>query len=130
MVDPDGSILGIGIISSQTVTASIKQRVKKSGSTTGLTQSTVSGLTAIVSVYYDDECAGAVAFKKTFTGHIIIGNRGSKFLAGGDSGSLMVEYKDNNPKEVGLLFAGSSTLAVANPIDEVLDFFGASMAGN
>lgn len=27
------------------------------------------------------------------------------------------------------LFAGSSTLAVANPIDDVLEFFGATMVG-
>jgi hypothetical protein len=41
----------------------------------------------------------------------------------------MVEDVDPNPRAVGLLFAGSSTLAVANPIDEILDFFGATMVG-
>jgi hypothetical protein len=90
----------------------------------------VSGLNATVSVSYEDECAGALAFTQTFTGQIIISNRGSRFLAGGDSGSLMVENSDSNPRAVGLLFAGSSTLAVANPIDEVLEFFGATMVGN
>lgn len=129
MVDDEGSILEIGTISSQTVEASIRQAVKKSGRTTGLTRSKVSGLNATVSVDYDDECAGSPAFTKTFTGQIIISNRRSMFLAGGDSGSLMVEDVSSNPRAVGLLFAGSSTLAVANPIDEVLDFFVATMVG-
>lgn len=130
MVDSTGAILEIGAVSSQTATASIGQAVKKSGRTTGLTRSSVSGLNATVSVTYEDECAGATAFTKTFTGQIIIKNRRSSFLAGGDSGSLMVEDVDSNPRAVGLLFAGSSTTAVANPIDEVLIFFGATMVGN
>jgi len=37
---------------------------------------------------------------------------------------------DTNPRAVGLLFAGSSSLAVANPINEVLSFFNATMVGN
>ena len=129
MVRTDGAILEIGTISSQTVAASINQAVKKSGRTTGLTRSKISGLNATVSVAYDNECAGGAAFTKTFTGQIIISNRASKFLAGGDSGSLMVEDVTTNPRAVGLLFAGSSTLAVANPIGEVLSFFGATMVG-
>ena len=44
MVKSDGSILEIGTISSQAVAAKLKQTVKKSGRTTGLTSSTVSGL--------------------------------------------------------------------------------------
>ena len=42
----------------------------------------------------------------------------------------MVEDTTTNPRAVGLLFAGSSRLAVANPIDEVLSFMNASMVGN
>jgi len=130
MVDPNGAILEIGTLSSQTVAASVNQAVKKSGRTTGLTRSTVSGLNATVSVSYEDECAGSTAFTKTYTGQIIIANRRSKFLAGGDSGSLMVEDVSTNPRAVGLLFAGSTQTAVANPINEVLNFFGATMVGN
>jgi len=129
MVRTDGAILEIGTISSSTIGAFINQAVKKSGRTTGLSRSKVSGLNATVSVAYDNECAGGAAFTKTFTGQIIINNRGSKFLAGGDSGSLMVEDVSINPRAVGLLYAGSSTLAVANPIGEVLSFFGATMVG-
>jgi len=130
MVKTDGSILEIGTISSTTVSAYIGQAVKKSGRTTGLTRSTVSGLNGTVSVAYDDECAGEDAFTQTFTGQIIISNKRSQFLAGGDSGSLMVEDVTTNPRAAGLLFAGSSSLAIANPIDEVLSFLGASMVGS
>jgi hypothetical protein len=130
MVSTNGSILEIGTISASTIGAFINQAVKKSGRTTKLTRSKVSGLNATVSVAYDNECAGGEAFTKTFTGQIIVANRGSRFLAGGDSGSLMVEDVATNPRAVGLLFAGSSTLAVANPIGQVLLFFGATMVGN
>ncbi len=132
MVRTDGAILEIGALSSSTVAAAINQAVKKSGRTTGLSRSKVSGLNATVSVAYDNECAGGAAFTKTFTGQIIINNKGSRFLAGGDSGSLMVEDVATNPRAVGLLFAGSSSLAVANPIDAVLSWIGggATMVGN
>lgn len=130
MVRTDGSILEVGVLSSSTVGASINQDVKKSGRTTGLTRSSVDGLNASVSVSYSNECAGGTAFTKTFTGQIIIGNKGSKFLGGGDSGSVMVEDVTTNPRAVGLLFAGSNSLAVANPIGHVLSFFNATMVGN
>ena len=108
----------------------MNQPVKKSGRTTGLTRSKVSGLNATISVAYENECAGGSAFTKTFTGQIVISNKASKFLAGGDSGSLMVEDVTTNPRAVGLLFAGSSSTAIANPIGQVLSFLGATMVGN
>ena len=129
-VRTDGSILEIGTISHLTTSAAINQAVKKSGRTTGLSRSSVSGLNATVSVTYDNECAGGTAFTKTFTGQIVIANSGSKFLNSGDSGSLMVEDIATNPRAVGLLYAGSSTSAIANPIGQVLSFLGATMVGN
>jgi hypothetical protein len=127
MVRSDGAILEIGTISSTTVSALINQAVKKSGRTTGLTHSLVSGLNATIIVDYDNECAGSTAFTKTFTGQIMIANAGHSFLNSGDSGSLMVEDVATNPHAVGLLFAGSSTDAIANPIGQVLTFLGATM---
>lgn len=129
MVRTDGAILEIGTISASTVGASLSQAVKKSGRTSGLTRSSVNGLNASVSVAYENECAGGAAFTKTYSGQILISNR-KRFLQGGDSGSLMVEDVTTNPRAVGLLFAGSSTIAVANPIGQVLSFLGASMVGN
>jgi len=129
-VRTDGAILEVGTISATTVAAFINQAVKKSGRTTGLTRSKVTGLNATISVAYDNECAGGAAFTKTFTGQIVIANKGSRFLNSGDSGSLMVEDVATNPRAVGLLFAGSSTSAIANPIGQVLSFLGATMVGN
>jgi hypothetical protein len=43
----------------------------------------------------------------------------SSFSAGGDSGSLIVT-NNSNKNPVALLFAGSSTTTIANPIKEVL----------
>lgn len=130
MVSTSGSILEIGTISATTIAASVNQAVKKSGRTTGLSRSTISGLNASVSVQYENECAGGTAFTKTFTGQIVVKNSRSAFLNSGDSGSLMVQDVTTNPKAVGLLFAGSSTQAIANPISSVLSFLGATMVGN
>ena len=128
MVDQSGAILEIGTISSQTVAASIGKAVKKSGRTTGLSRSSISGLNATVKITYENECAGGTAFTKTFTGQIIIKNSRCQFLNGGDSGSLMVEDGSPNPHAVGLLYAGSSicsrsAIAIANPIQDVLKHF-------
>jgi VCBS repeat protein len=127
IVRADGAILEIDTISNATVGAFINEAVKKSGRTTGLTHSSVSGLNATISVAYDNECAGGTAFTKTFTGQIMIANAGKNFLNSGDSGSLMVEDVATKPHAVGLLFAGSSTDAIANPIGQVLAFLGATM---
>jgi len=128
MVSSNGAILEVGTISASTLAASVGLNVKKSGRTTGLTRSSVSGLNASVSVGYSDECAGG-SFTKSFTGQILIKNNGSRFLNSGDSGSLMVEDAATNPRAVGLLFAGSSSIAVANPIGAVLSHLGAQMVG-
>ena len=131
MVRADGAILEIGTISKSTVGAFVNQAVKKERAVpSGLTRSKVTGLNATISVTYENECAGGTAFTKTYSGQIVIANTGSKFLKGGDSGSLMVEDVTTNPRAVGLLFAGSSFQAIANPIDDVLRFFGATMVGN
>jgi len=124
MVRTDGAILGIGTISKTPIAAAVNMAVKKAGRTTGLASSTISGLNATISVAYENECAGGSAFTKTFTGQIVVKNKASKFLAGGDSGSLMVQNVTTNPRPVGLLFAGSSTTAIANPISSVLSFLG------
>lgn len=129
MVRGDGSILEIGTISAITFSPSLNLAVKKSGRTTGLTRSKITGLNATILISYDTECAGLQRGTATFTGQIVIGNRGSKFLAGGDSGSLLVEDVATNPRAIGLLYAGSSSVAIANPIHEILDFFDVTMVG-
>lgn len=127
-VKTDGSILEVGTISSSTVAAYVGQDVKKSGRTTGLTRSYVTGLNATVNVGYEDECNG-VPYTVQYTGQILVKNRASKFLGSGDSGSLMVEDVSTNPHAIGLLFAGGGQIAVANPIDDVLNYLGDELGG-
>jgi hypothetical protein len=129
MVKTDGSILDIGTISASTLAPKLNQAVKKSGRTTGLTSSKITGLNATINVAYGNECAGGIAFTKTFTRQIVVANSGKKFLNSGDSGSLMVENVSSNPRAIGLLYAGSSTTAIANPIGEVLTFLGGKLGG-
>jgi hypothetical protein len=134
MVRTDGWILGIGTISRYLSAAAVNQHVKKSGRTSGLTRSHVSGLNATIRVSYDRECGGGVSggesFGKTFYHQIVIANRSNSFLRPGDSGSLMVQDIPSNPRAIGLLFAGNDSIAVANPIGQVLNFLGATMVGN
>jgi hypothetical protein len=49
------------------------------------------------------------------------------FSAGGDSGSLIVDSATSSP--VALLFAGSSTTTIANPVGEVAQDLGVSFVG-
>ena len=130
MVDLNGDILGIGRPAAGTVAAYVGQRVKKSGRTTGLTSSQVSALNATIQVDYETECAGQVVGTATFTGQIIVSNPGEGFLTGGDSGSMLLEDEAVSPRAVGLLYAGSSSTAIANPIDEVLGALGVTMIGD
>jgi hypothetical protein len=122
-----GSILGIGPISSATATPSVRLGVKKSGRTTGVTRSSVSGLNATIRIVYDNECAGGAGLERIFQGQIVIGNKGRRFLDGGDSGALLLEDKVHFPRALGLLFAGSNSTAIANPIAEVLAFVSAGL---
>src|SRR5213080_3024002 len=55
-VRTNGAILEIGTISKTTLAASLNLAVKKSGRTTGLSRSTISGLNATIRVIYDNEC--------------------------------------------------------------------------
>ena len=128
MVRTDGAILDIGTISRDIASAALNQGVKKSGRTTGLTTSWISGLNATVKVTFTNECRGRTYYK-TFAGQIVVHNPSMTFLRSGDSGSLLVEDEPTNPRAIGLLFAGNSMSAFANPISQVLNFLGATMVG-
>ena len=113
---------GYGRPKSATTQATINQRVMKYGRTTGLTKGKVYAINATVNVGYDQGVA-------RFVGQIVI--IPGTFSSGGDSGSLIVsdERGTNSRKPVGLLFAGSSTVTIANPIDAVLNNFGVTIDG-
>jgi len=103
-----GEIIDIGVITG-TKPAAINMNVRKSGRTTGTTTGIIEMLDASVDVGYG---GSQVA---TFENQIMANYMSSP----GDSGSLVVDGTD--PLAVGLLFAGSDTVTVINPIDRVLD---------
>jgi hypothetical protein len=112
---------GYGTPESATATVSINQRVQKYGRTTGLTSGRVDAINATVNVGYSTGVA-------RFVNQIVI--RPGNFSAGGDSGSLVVARGGpDNRKPVGLLFAGSLVVTIANPIDDVLNTLGVTVDG-
>jgi hypothetical protein len=109
---------GYGTPKSTPTAPLLDMAVQKYGRTTGLTHGTVVAIDGIVNVTYSSGTA-------LFVNQIIV-TPGS-FIRAGDSGSLMVTDPGRNP--VGLLFAGSSLMAVANPIGPVLDYFDVTIDG-
>ena len=121
------SILEIGTVSPTTLDATVGLAVRKSGRTTGLTQGEVSAVDVTVDVQYTKECNKGRQTAR-FVGQIRI-TPGS-FSDGGDSGSLVVEDIDNDPRPVGLLFAGGSSSTLANPIGRVLECLGVGFSAS
>jgi hypothetical protein len=126
LVRDDGYILEIGSPSQFPSEPALGMPVKKSGRTTALTFGTITALNVTANVQASRPC-GAVDGIARYVGQILI-TPGS-FIAGGDSGSLVVEDTDPCPGAVGLVFAGNSTVALANPISLVLNSFNATLAG-
>lgn len=113
---------GYGTPSSTTVAAFVGQSVKKYGRTTKLTQGQVAEINVTVDVCYEVVFIWCIKLAR-FVGQVGISPR--NFSGGGDSGSLIVTEAGNNP--VGLLFAGSDTRTLANPIEAVLSTFGVTI---
>ena len=113
---------GYGSPRSETFEATLGMNVQKYGRTTGHTVGRVTGINATIDVNYRTGTA-------RFEGQIIVSGDG--FSTGGDSGSLIVSkgFLAADRRPVGLLFAGSATSTIANPIDLVLDRFGVRVDG-
>jgi hypothetical protein len=109
---------GYGTPSSTIVDAQLGQLVQKYGRTTGLTYGKVTGIDATVLITYSTGTA-------RFVHQVIVSGKRGAFGKGGDSGSLIVTQESNNP--VALLFAGSNTITIGNPIAAVLGAFGVSI---
>jgi hypothetical protein len=127
-VSLDGAILDVATISSTIGMPTVGLPVMKSGRTTGFTTGTISAF-ADINVQYQSGCGSGKKFVLSYTDQIVI--NGSGFSAGGDSGSLIVSNNGSTCKQpVGLLFAGSSTTTIANPIEDVVSAFpGLSFVG-
>ena len=112
---------GYGTPKSNTIAAAVGMRVKKYGRTTGQTKGRVDAINATVNVGYSTGVA-------RFVNQIII--KPGSFSAGGDSGSLIVVEKGSDKnRPVGLLYAGSLLITVANPIDVVLSTLNVTIDG-
>jgi hypothetical protein len=119
-----GDILDIGQISGSIVSnPTIGLAVKKSGRTTGLTTGTVTGLNATLTVAYPNGCGILPTLRARYVGQIEF----SYLSDSGDSGSLIVENASSCPRAVALLFAGSSSSTIGNPIGAALTGLGVSM---
>lgn len=104
----DGKLAG-------TLPPSQGQRVKKDGAVTGLTAGTVVDTGANLFV----ECSFGTFL---FTDQVVIEGDDDNFAADGDSGSVVIEEKQN---AIAMVFAGSGRFAIACPIDAVLARLGA-----
>jgi len=104
LVNPD--ILNIGIPTGVAI-ATLGTPVQKSGRTTGYTADQITQIDVTVTVDYGGPTA-------TFKNQLLAG----AMSQGGDSGSAVL---DMNKQVVGLLFAGSNTTTIMNPIQFVLD---------
>ena len=123
-MDPTGFIEDIGIPSSTVVNPTVGLGVAKSGRTTGFTTGTIASINTSVSVQYQQGCNKGKKFTVSYTNQVVINS--STFSAGGDSGSLIVTNNvSHNP--VALLYAGSSSTTIGNPIAEVLTKLGTAL---
>jgi hypothetical protein len=143
-VDPGGNILYLGGTATNGipdpgaphagsgVAATVGMAVAKSGRSTGLTCSSVLAINVTTStpVQYQKGCGTGATFNVSFSNLVdVAGPVPTSFSAEGDSGSLIVTQNTADP--VALLFAGSDTDTIANPVSDVLNtskFLGANNA--
>lgn len=125
---PDGGGY-YGTPDNDSVLPEIDRKVTKVGRTTGQTNGKIVAINATVNVNYGSSVGVA-----KFVNQIVV--TPGKFSAGGDSGSLIVTNDpDDDPDQnggynpVGLLFAGSATSTIANPINAVLTRYNVSVDG-
>ncbi|HEY2820556.1 MAG TPA: hypothetical protein VGJ06_05890 [Candidatus Acidoferrum sp.] len=137
-VDPLGNILFLGGVADSNgvpvpgapdagtgIIPTIGLEVAKSGRSTGLTCSSVLSVNIDTSVEYNKSCDGTGAkFTVEYNNQVDV--TGGDFAAEGDSGSLIVSQNTADP--VALLYAGSDSDVVGNPVSQVLAFF--SSGGN
>jgi len=106
-----------GVPSSSIANPSVGMAVQKSGRTTGHTTGTIGSTNTSVNVQYQIQCGKGRKYTISYTNQVVI--NGSGFSAGGDSGSLILT-NTSCAHPVALLFAGSSSDTIGNPISAVL----------
>ena len=124
-MDSTGEIEDIGLPGGP-IAPTVGMSVAKSGRTTGFTTGTISSINTSVSVQYQANCGSGKKFTVSYTNQVVVNS--STFSAGGDSGSLIVSNNSAH-NAVALLYAGSSTSTIGNPINEVLARLSAALGG-
>lgn len=113
-----GFVSGQDLVSGEPLSVSTEMLVNKVGRGTGVTSGRIDDVSLDVAV---DFASGQFLFED----QILIRASDDAFATDGDSGSLLVASRERRP--VGLLFAGSSSHALATPIDRVLSEFDVSI---
>jgi hypothetical protein len=124
-VTSTGEIIGVGIPASSTATPTVGRAVSKSGRTTGLTCASIGSTNTTVKVQYQMNCGSGRKFTITYSNQVVVNS--TTFSAGGDSGSLIVTTDTSQP--VALLYAGSSSSTIGNPIQDVVAALGVTFVG-
>jgi len=109
----------LGKLKLPVVPAQLNMLVNKCGRTTQLTRGRITDINATVRVGYGS--SGTAVFQRQV---IVQSLNANPFSQGGDSGSLIVN-EANQP--VALLFAGSASHTIANPIQSVLGALGVTV---
>lgn len=120
-----GEILAVGVPASSPASPTVSRGVAKAGRTTGLTCATIGSVNTNVRVQYQARCGQGKKFVISYTNQVLISS--ASFSAGGDSGSLIVTSDTAQP--VALLFAGSSTVTIGNPVADVTSALGVTFVG-
>ena len=123
-VDSTGTIMDIGVPCSEIQVPTVGLNVIKSGRTSGLTYGRVQAVNLSVSIQYQMGCMTGKKFTVSYTNQIsvVAVAPSTLFSTGGDSGSLIVS-NDGTPNPTALLYAGSSTATIGNPIQDVVNAF-------
>lgn len=106
------------LLQPEPIAATETMRVEKVGRTTGYTMGTVFDVSADVKIEYDLDML-------TFQDQILVRGNAGPFSDHGDSGSVIVDR--TTKRATALLFAGSATHTIANPLEEVLAQLGVRM---
>jgi hypothetical protein len=125
LMDSTGFIEGLNGTGGQPSTSiaapSVGMAVQKSGRTTAHTTGTIGSINTNVKVQYQIQCGKGKKYTVNYTNQVLINS--TTFSAGGDSGSLILT-NTSCAHPVALLFAGSSSTTIGNPISDVLNALG------
>jgi hypothetical protein len=128
-VDPQGTIVNLGIPGSLIVAPSKHLRVTKMGPSSGVTTGVIDQTVVNANIDYSSPCSPEPVSISLTNLILIKGDNSKPFSLAGDSGSLVMTATAHNP--VGLLIAGNDLgQSLAHPIAPVLKSLSAALKQN